>query len=92
MSVRSLLNSLRTQWPELVDAARALPAVLANLTHRAQSGQLSVKIEAPGAAELAERKLASSRRRDAITIGAVILLGGLIWLTAAHLARWPGWE
>jgi len=32
-----------------------------------------------------------SRRRDAVTVGAVILLGGLVWLAVSQGTDWPGW-
>jgi hypothetical protein len=33
----------------------------------------------------------SSRRREAVTIGAAMLLGGLVWLGVDRAFAWPGW-
>jgi hypothetical protein len=34
----------------------------------------------------------SGRRREAVTIGSAILLGGLIWLILGRAPEWPGWS
>ena len=49
---------------------------------------------APAAAELEELRAqlrAAQRRRDAVTLAAVLLTGGLVWLAAARAPAWPGW-
>ena len=33
----------------------------------------------------------AGRRRDAVTLGAALLLAGLIWLVAGHGYPWLGW-
>jgi ubiquinone biosynthesis protein len=91
VSVRQVFSSLRKQWPELLEAARALPSLLARGVQRAQHGNLRLQIESPEIADLKAALRASNRRRDAITIGAAILLGGLFWLIAARTPMWPGW-
>jgi ubiquinone biosynthesis protein len=91
VSVRTVFSSLRKQWPELLEAARTLPQLLARSVQRAQHGSLRMQIEAPQIDELKAALRASNRRRDAITIGAVILLGGLFWLIAGRDPDWPGW-
>ena len=91
VSVRTVFKSLRKEWPELIEAARALPALLARTVQRAQHGNLRLQIESPEIAGLKAALRAASRRRDAITIGAVILLGGLFWLIAGREPEWPGW-
>jgi ubiquinone biosynthesis protein len=91
VSLRSVFASLRKQWPELLEAARSLPALAARTVQRAQHGELRVKIDAPEIEDLKAALRTSNRRRDAITIGAVILLGGLFWLIAGRHPEWPGW-
>ncbi|HEV7714166.1 MAG TPA: ubiquinone biosynthesis regulatory protein kinase UbiB [Steroidobacteraceae bacterium] len=91
VSVRQVFSSLRKQWPELLEAARTLPALMARNIQRAQHGTLRLQIESPEIAGLKAALRASNRRRDAVTIGAVILLGGLFWLIAARIPMWPGW-
>jgi len=90
ISVRQVFSSLRKQWPELLEAARVLPALVSRGVQRAQHGTLRLQIESPEIAGLRAALRASNRRRDAVTIGAVILLGGLFWLIAARTPLWPG--
>jgi ubiquinone biosynthesis protein len=91
VSVRTVFSSIRKQWPELLEAARTLPQLFARGVQRAQHGSLRMQIESPQIDELRAALRASNRRRDAITIGAVILLGGLFWLVAGRNPEWPGW-
>ncbi len=42
IGLRSVVRSLRKQWPEIVDAARVLPGLLAHSVQRAQNGSVSV--------------------------------------------------
>jgi ubiquinone biosynthesis protein len=90
VSVRGLLHDLRAQAPELVESVRALPATLRTLLERERHPQ-----RAPDpAAELKELRhelRALARRREALTLGAALLFGGLVWLGAAHAPSWPGW-
>jgi ubiquinone biosynthesis protein len=91
VSVRTVFSSLRKQWPELLEAARTLPSLLTRTVQRAQHGTLRIQIESPEIAGLKAALRASNRRRDAVTIGAVILLGGLFWLIAGRPPEWAGW-
>ena len=91
VSLRTVFSTLRKQWPELLETARALPTLLTRSVQRAQHGTLRLQIESPEIASLKAALRTSNRRRDAITIGAVILLGGLFWLIAARTPAWPGW-
>ncbi|MBX5459449.1 MAG: ubiquinone biosynthesis regulatory protein kinase UbiB [Steroidobacteraceae bacterium] len=91
MSVRQVFSALGKEMPELFEAARVLPALVARTIQRAQHGGLRVQIESPQIDELRAALRASNRRRDAITIGAVILLGGLFWLIASRPPVWAGW-
>jgi hypothetical protein len=58
---------------------------------RAQHGSLRLQIDSPQIEGLKSALRVSNQRRDAITIGAVILLGGLFWLIAGREPEWPGW-
>jgi ubiquinone biosynthesis protein len=91
VGVRSVIRSLRKQWPDIVDAARVLPGLLAHTVQRAQNGSLRVQVEAPEIEGLKAALRASNRRRDAVTVGAVILLCGLFWLMVGRNPDWPGW-
>jgi ubiquinone biosynthesis protein len=86
-SIGSLVRSLRTQAPEIMSAARGLPLLLQRLS-RAQAPQPTA------AAELAALRLemqAMARRREALTLGAVLLVGGFLWLALQRGPAWLGW-
>jgi ubiquinone biosynthesis protein len=90
-SVRSILKSFKNQLPELIEASKALPPLIRGLIHRAQDGTLRLGIEAR---EIESLKLAireTAARRNTVTIGSAILLGGLVWLGVGHQAAWLGW-
>jgi ubiquinone biosynthesis protein len=91
VGVRQVFRSLRTQMPELVETARALPALLKAAVHRSQGGLLHAQVDSPAVAEIRAELRRSSRRREAVTVGAAILLGGLVWLGVNGLGAWPGW-
>jgi len=91
VGVRSVFRTLRKQWPELVDAARVLPGLLARTVQRAQNGTLRLPVEATDIEGLKAALRASNRRRDAVTVGAVVLLCGLFWLMVGRNPDWPGW-
>jgi ferric-dicitrate binding protein FerR (iron transport regulator) len=90
MGVRQLFKSLRVQMPELLEAARVLPTIVKGALHRAQGGIVRMLVETPELAALRAEIRRSNRRRDAFTVGAVVLLAGLVWLALDHGA-WPGW-
>ena len=88
-SVRGLLQEVHTHVPELLEAARGLPALLHELVRREHEPR-----RAPAAAELEELRAqlrAAQRHRDAVTLAAVLLTGGLVWLAAARAPAWPAW-
>jgi ubiquinone biosynthesis protein len=90
-SVRAMFKNLRDQVPQLIEASRALPPLIRGAIHRAQDGTLRLGVEAR---EIESLKLAirdTNRRRNMVTIGSAILLGGLVWLGVGHEAAWPGW-
>jgi ubiquinone biosynthesis protein len=90
-SLRSVLKSLRAQWPQLVDAARNFPAALSTLAQRVQSGTLGAQVVAPGVEALQAQLIAASRRREAVIIGSVLLVAGLVWIALERAPGWPGW-
>jgi ubiquinone biosynthesis protein len=90
VSGRALFETLRAQLPELVEAARALPPFIKSVVQRAQDGTLRLKVETPGIESLKATIRATNRRRDAVTVASVVLLGGLVWLAVEHNPAWPG--
>ena len=90
MGVRQVFRSLRVQMPELLEAARVLPTVIKGALHRAQGGIVRMLVETPEVEALRAEIRRANRRRDAFTVGAVVLLAGLVWL-ALDRTTWPGW-
>jgi len=89
--LRAVLRSLRKHLPEMIDAARALPPLVRGAAQRAQEGQLAVQVESAELGALRAAVGAASRRREAVTVAAVLLLGGIVWLAVGRSAAWPGW-
>jgi ubiquinone biosynthesis protein len=89
-SLRAVARGLRAHVPELIEAARAVPAVLTALIQREY-----VRLQPPAApADSGELRAAlerGARRREAALIGAALLLGGLVWLATARNPAWLGW-
>jgi hypothetical protein len=86
-----VLKSLKTQMPELLETARALPSLLKAAVHRSQGGVFHMQVESPAVEKIRTELRKAGRRRDAVTVGAAILLGGLVWLAVNGGGAWPGW-
>ena len=67
-----------------------LPGLL-NAVVRREYGARRARAVAPELAELRAEMRAAGRRRDAVTVGAALLLGGLVWLGVARGPDWLGW-
>ncbi len=91
MSGRTLLQSLRAQLPELVEAARALAPLAKGAAYRMQNGHLRLKLDLSEIETLRRSLRESSRRRESTAVGAAILFGGLVWLGVGRAGDWPGW-
>jgi ubiquinone biosynthesis protein len=91
VGVRQVLRNFRTQMPELLEAARALPSLLKAAVQRSQGGVFHMQVESPAVEEIRTELRKAGRRRDAVTVGAAILLGGLVWLGVNGAGYWPGW-
>jgi ferric-dicitrate binding protein FerR (iron transport regulator) len=88
-SIRSFLGGLRAHAPEALAAARELPALLRRLAS-------SESAAAPAAAEAQVESLRAElrlmrRRSDAVTLGALLAMGGIVWLALALQHAWVGW-
>jgi len=70
-----------------MSAARNLPLLLQRL-QRPPQPQPSAALQL---AELRRQLLLMARRRDAVTLGAVLLLGGCVWLALQRGHPWRGW-
>jgi len=90
-STRSVLRSMRSQLPDVIDTVRALPPLLRVAAERAEDGRLRLGVEALEIEELRREIQADRARRDRVTLAAVLLLGGIVWLALARQPVWPGW-
>jgi ubiquinone biosynthesis protein len=91
MSGRALMERLRTQLPDLAEAAKTLPQIVQGMIQQAADGRLRLRVETPGLEELKQTVRETNARRDAITVAGVLLLGGIVWLGVGHNPSWPGW-
>jgi ubiquinone biosynthesis protein len=91
LSGKNVVDSLRVQLPELIDAVRALPPLLRGAVQRAQDGKLRLGIDAPEIHDLRREIAANQHRRDSLTIAGFLLLGGIVWLALERDPAWPGW-
>jgi hypothetical protein len=94
-SVRAFVRELRVRAPELIEAARGVPALLAATVRRVTGEEPAAPDAAPRFAELraelrAEMR-AVARRAGTVTLGAGLLAGGLVWLALARSPQWLGW-
>jgi ubiquinone biosynthesis protein len=89
-SVGALLRSVRAHAPEILEALRGLPALLAAQLRRGRDGAERPP-PAPDLAELRAELRAEGRRRDLVTVGAALLLGGLVWLAVSGTHAAAGW-
>ena len=91
MSGRALLENARTQLPEILTSLQALAPLVRSAVQRAQDGRLRLAVEAPEINALRGEIRRTNRRRDKVTIAAVLLLGGLVWIALGHEPAWAGW-
>ena len=88
---RAMLHNLRYQLPDMLEAMSELPAVVKDAVRQARGARTGVRLDESVSRSLARILERSARRREAVTIGAAILLGGLVWLAVDRRLAWPGW-
>lgn len=91
VGLRATLKSLRHHWPEIQDVMRSLPPLLKRAVSEAQDGRLRLQVESHDTELLRREIRESDRRRNAVTVGSAILLGGMVWLATSAGGAWPGW-
>jgi ubiquinone biosynthesis protein len=79
-SGRTLAQQLRRQLPDLNESLRMLPQMIQQFVQQASEGKFRIRVEQSGIDELRREIQESARRRDLTIVGAVTLLGGLVWL------------
>ena len=91
VSGRAIVDRLRSNLPELAEAAKMLPQLVQGVIQQAADGRFRLQVESPGIEELKRTVRETNARRDAITVAGVLLLGGIVWLAVGHNPDWPGW-
>jgi hypothetical protein len=91
MSARAVMEKARIQVPELINSLQTLAPLVRSAVQRAQDGRLRLAVEAPEINALRREIQKTNRRRDRVTIAAVLLLGGLIWMALNRDPQWAGW-
>jgi ubiquinone biosynthesis protein len=91
LSARSVLEHARAQLPEIITSLQTIAPLVRSALQRAQDGRLRLPVEAPEVDALRAEIRRTNRRRDKVTIAAVILLGGIVWLALDREPPWAGW-
>ncbi len=91
MSGRAILENARAQLPEILTSLQTLAPLVRSAVQRAQDGRLRLAVEAPEINALRTEIRRTNRRRDKVTIAAVLLLGGIVWTAIGHDPAWVGW-
>src|SRR6185295_13771930 len=92
LSARSVMERARGQIPEILSSLQSLAPLVRSAVQRAQDGRLRLAVEAPEIDALRAEIRRTNRRRDKVTIAAVVLLGGIVWLALAREPAWAGWS
>jgi ubiquinone biosynthesis protein len=90
VSPRAVLRELRRGFPDALDVLKALPPLARRAVEQAQDGQLRVPVDMRALDELRTALIEQSRRSDRILIGAVLLLGAVLWFGLGLYPRWFG--
>src|SRR5262245_24608782 len=88
---RTVMETARQQIPEIINSLQTLAPLVRSAVQRAQDGRLRLAVEAPEINALRNEIKRTNRRRDKVTIAAVILLGGIVWLALGREPVWAGW-
>src|SRR6187399_1310091 len=91
VSARTVMEKARQQIPEILASLQTLAPLVRSAVQRAQDGRLRLAVEAPEINALRNEIKRANRRRDKVTIAAVLLLGGLVWMSLGHEPAWAGW-
>jgi ubiquinone biosynthesis protein len=91
MSGRAILENARAQLPEILTSLQTLAPLVRSAVQRAQDGRLRLAVEAPEINALRTEIRRTNRRRDKVTVAAVMVLGGIVWTAVGHDPLWAGW-
>jgi hypothetical protein len=84
MSGRAILENARTQLPDMIAGLQTLAPLLRSAVQRAQDGRPAARGRGAEINALRAEIRRTNRRRDRVTIAAVVLLGGIVWTALAR--------
>ncbi|HWW20722.1 MAG TPA: ubiquinone biosynthesis regulatory protein kinase UbiB [Steroidobacteraceae bacterium] len=90
LSARNVLRELRRGLPDVLEVLRVLPPLSKRTLEQFQDGQLIFPVDSSAVDRLRAEWLDQRRRSDAISAGAVLLLGALLWFALRVEMRWIG--
>jgi hypothetical protein len=70
---------------------QTLSPLVRSAVQRAQDGRLRLAVEAPEINALRREIHETNRRRDWVTVAAVVLLGGIVWKASGRDPGWIAW-
>ena len=91
VSPLSMAKQLRRQLPDVLQAARLLPAVFQSVTREAAEGRFALSVHSTELQELRDEIRRGHRRRDSVLLGVAIWLGGATALVVFPWAPLLGW-
>ena len=89
---RALVRNFRKQLPDMLEVLNELPAVVKDAVRQSRAARSGPRLDESISRAVGRILERSARRREAVTIGSALLLGGLIWLGLGREAAWPGWS
>ena len=90
-SLRALARDARKQMPDMLQALRQLPPLMANTIQRASDGLLNVPVDSKQIERLQQTIREDGRRRDVTIISAVVALSGILLMTVGGAPLWVGY-
>ncbi len=88
---RTVLRELRRGLPDMLEVMKSVPALAKNFVERAQDGRLAVPIDTTELIALRAHIDRGNRRRDALLLGSVLLIGAILWEGMLAIPAWPAW-
>jgi uncharacterized protein (DUF433 family) len=90
VSPRNVLRELRRGFPDALEILKALPPLTKRAIEQAQDGKLRVALDTRALDELRAALIEQNRRSDRILIGAVLVLGAVLWFGLRLYPHWFG--
>ena len=91
ISPLSMAKQLRRQMPDLLQAAKLLPAVFQTVAREAAEGRFALSVHSTELQELRDEIRRGHRRRDGVLLGVAIWLGGATSLVVLPWLPLLGW-